>query len=397
MRAWRSAVVAAAIAAYFGVALSWLARERLRDRSTFPAGSIHNESAEGCALAYRYLQATHADPDAVRILTQPIGWEPMPASAVVFRLLPTLPRSRIQEVEEHASDDKSKKKKARSEVALPVGPLLTRDEEQWIYGGGRLVLGFDQEQRGVSVRALPASAAVSKVFPVWPGVTRLAPPVRRAFDPNPSIDGHALFVSEAHPVVWRRPLGQGEVLFLSTPEAFENRALARADHLALLAALAGSGRVVYFDEHAHGLHRDDGLIGLLLRWGLGPALLLAGMSFALLWWRRHTPIGPCEDAPLPRRSEAVDLIDSMAQLYDRVLSRSEALARYAHSFERVVALRTGLKGPPLAARVRQHMGEPPPMTPSDKDIPAAELGRGLTRINAAFRRLEEHAHARRSR
>jgi hypothetical protein len=197
--------------------------------------------------------------------------------------------------------------------------------------------------------------------------------------------------------VWRRLLGRGEVLFLSTPEALENRALARADHLALLAALADADRVVYFDEYAHGLHREDGLIGLLLRWGLGPALLLASLSFALLWWRRRTPIGPCADAPLPRRSEAVDLVDSMAQLYDRVLSRSESLARYARSFERVVALRTGLKGAPLAARVREHGGEPPPNAPPDKDITAAELGRGLRRINAAFRRLEEHVHARRSR
>jgi len=79
------------------------------------------------------------------------------------------------------------------------------------------------------------------------------------------------------------------------------------------------------------------------------------------------------------------------------LARSEALARYARAFERAVALRTGLTGRTLAASVRAHMGEPPPATPPGKDIQAADFGRGLARINTAFRRLEEHAHARRSR
>ncbi len=80
-----------------------------------------------------------------------------------------------------------------------------------------------------------------------------------------------------------------------------------------------------------------------------------------------------------------------------MLSRSDALVRYVRVFERATALRTGLTGRALAARVRAHMGEPPLTAPSGKDIPAAEFGRGLTRINAAFRRLEEHAHARRRR
>jgi hypothetical protein len=396
MRAWRGAMIVVAVAAYFVVSLSWLARERLRDRSTFAPASIHNESGEGCALAYRYLQATRSDGSAVRVLAQPVGWEPLPPDAVVFRLRPALPRLRAEDVQDKGPDEKSGKKRPLKSQAA-VLPLLTRDEEQWIHGGGRLVLGLDQAQRGVSVGPLPASTPIAKTFPIWPGVTRLAPPTRRAFEGTPSVDGQAIFMSGARAVVWRRPLGRGEIVFLSTPEILENRALDQAHHLALLAALAGSGRAVYFDEHAHGLQSNDGLVGLLLRWGLGPALLLAGMAFALLYWRRRTPIGPCEEESPVRRSEAVDLVDSMAQLYDRVLSRSAALARYARTFERTTALRTGLTGRALAARVRAHMGEPPPTAPSGKDIPAVEFGHGLMRVNAAFRRLEEHAHARRSR
>ena len=44
-------------------------------------------------------------------------------------------------------------------------------------------------------------------------------------------------------LVARQRLGRGEAVVLACPEVFRNSELARADHLDLLEALAGSGRL----------------------------------------------------------------------------------------------------------------------------------------------------------
>ena len=393
MSSWRGATLVVGVTAYVAGAVLWLGQERLRDKVTFPAGSVHSLAPEGCALAYRYLQATATAGARVHILAQPLGLEALASNAVVLRLRPKPPPRHVEEAGEQGKNDKQNPQPPKS--AAP--PLVSKDEERWVRGGGRLVIAVDGEYRGVAVRTLAADASLAKVFPVWPGVARLQPPVRRAFETRRAAEGYALFTLGPHALLWRWPLGGGEVLWLSTPEVLDNRALANADHLALLAALAGTGRDVYFDEDAHGLGWRAGLMELLLHWGLGPSLVLGTLAFALLLWRHRTPIGASEDAPWPHRSEAIDLIDSMALLYERVLSRREALDRYARAFERAVALRTGLAGRTLAARVRALAGEGLPPAAGAAEIGAPDFARGLARINTAFRRLADHAHPRRGR
>jgi hypothetical protein len=194
--------------------------------------------------------------------------------------------------------------------------------------------------------------------------------------------------------VWRAPLGNGELLLLSIPEALANGALGRADHLALLLALVGDRAVVYFDEDAHGLGRRDGLLGLMLRLGLGPALVLAAAAVGLRLWRSGVPTGARDELPPARRSEAVDLVDSMAELYDRVLTRRDALDRYRNTLVRQVALRTGLKGPSLATAVEELLGEDAAEAGRSGELRPSDFARSLARINTAFQRLEEHAHPR---
>jgi hypothetical protein len=185
------------------------------------------------------------------------------------------------------------------------------------------------------------------------------------------------------------------VILLAVPEVLENGRLAQADHLLLLEALAGTGRPVAFDEWAHGLGHDGGLLERLLAWGFGPALVVGALAFALALWRGRARLGPEEPEPPERRSEAVDLVDSLGSLYERALSRREAAALHLQAFRRAVALRTGLAGGALDRRVRDLLGGGPPPLPAAGEIPASDFARRLSLVNGGYRRLHEHARTRR--
>jgi hypothetical protein len=92
---------------------------------------------------------------------------------------------------------------------------------------------------------------------------------------------------------------------------------------------------------------------VLSRWGLGPALLLAGLAALALFSRQAVRIGPPERDPLDVRSEAVDLVDSLGELYDRALSRGDAIRLYWEGFVHTVGVDSGLSGPALEARARE--------------------------------------------
>jgi hypothetical protein len=184
------------------------------------------------------------------------------------------------------------------------------------------------------------------------------------------------------------------VLLLACPEVLENGLLAGGDHLRFLEALAGEGRPVLFDELAHGVGGEQGLLPLLFDWGLGPALFLAALAGALLLWRARARVGPAEDAGEDRRSDAVDLVGSMAQLYERALRRSEAAALYHEWFRRAAAQRTGLRGTDLEARVRQMTGGVSLAAWGEgRDMSEAELQDVLARLNRAFERLGPWPHS----
>jgi hypothetical protein len=237
---------------------------------------------------------------------------------------------------------------------------------------------------------------VRKVFPLWPGVAALEPGGnKRRITEGPAEDAHAVFVQGSSTLVSRLVVGQGEILLLAAPELLENERLASADHLGLLEALVGPGRPVAFDEWTHGLGQDETLLELMLEWGLGPALVLGMLAFALVLWRSRTRVGPEAADATEERSEAVDLVDSLAQLYDRALSRREAAALHLQGFRKAVALRTGLKGAALERRARELLGETGDLPADAREIPASAFLRTLTAVNSAYRRLDEHAHTRR--
>lgn len=266
--------------------------------------------------------------------------------------------------------------------------LLTAEEEDWIRGGGRLVLAVIGRYATLSTR-MTEEGTLRKVFPLWKTVRRLAPPRRRTLTGTPAEEAPAVFAAEGGPLIAHRILGKGDLFLLACPEVFQNRLIGEADHLPLLMVLAGTGRPVYFDEFVHGLETRAGILEILGAWGLGPLLILALLTAAAWGWRRRVRLGPPEDDYRESRIEAIDFVDSLALLYDRTLRRRQALALYAKAFEESAAAQTGLRGAALEAKVRDFLKSDPSKRSGGKDLSPAEFRAGLTAINAAFRRLDD--------
>lgn len=404
-------LLALALALYLiGVAVQ-VRYDRRSMREVFEAGSVFNTSDEGLSLAYGYLRAKAAREKsgaAVETLHRRVDPETLPPRAVVFRVQPSIAplllEEEVEETEEKdeeerdGEDSKDDKEEGDGEeveamVAERPVPLLTDAEEAWVRGGGRLVLAVASLYGPLELDPIQGKSTVRKVFPLWPGVTRLAPDNPSGLAGPPLASGHALFLVGEAPIVARLPIGTGEVFLLSIPEVFSNGRLGQAQHLALLESLAGinEGRPALFDERAHGLGETAGLFETLGGWGLGPLVLLVGLTAATALWRAALRIGPPEREDRDTRSEAVELLDSLADLYDRALGRGDAIRLYHESFVHAVAAETGLRGPALEARVRGLLdaagGFDPPA--AGEDLPRDRFERALRALNQAFRRLQD--------
>lgn len=322
------AVAWAGALAYFAAVLAWLGARPAAGAKLFPAGSAHNTSDAGLSLARRYLAARAGHPGGparVEVLGRPVGEMGPEASAVVLRVAPAGSRKE----------------------------LLTAAERGWVEGGGRLVLGVGGSYGPLRVAA--AAGPVRKVFPGWPGVRTLDVPSPRVLAAGVPVEAHTIFAAGDGAALARWPLGRGDVLLLAVPEAIQNASLEKADHLRLLESLA-PGRPLYFDEHAHGLEARPGMLDLMASWGLGPALVLLALTALALLWRERARLGPAQDGHVERRTEAVDLLDSLALLYDRALSPAQALRLYRRGLERIVAAQSGLKGEALTRRMADLTG-----------------------------------------
>ncbi len=380
MRGLRGAWLGLGALAYFAVSLAWLNASRPLGRSAFAAGSVYNTWPDGLSLAYRYLRSR----TGAGVLAQPLDAGEVEPRAVIFRARPRPERPTRED------PDQGKQAKAKPKLAPEAG-LLTRTEEAWLRGGGRLVLALAESlgPAQVEVASGPRPPRAEKVFPLWEGVKAIHPESRRVLTGAALQDSHAVFLLGERPLLARWPLGRGELFLLAAPEVLENGRLAQGDHLPLLEALAGQGRPVYFDEHAHGIGAEPGLLDLLLRLGFGPLLILLASLGMAAFWRGRRRLGPAVDDHQETRSDAVDLLDSLGQFYDRSLRRDEAAFLYRETLTRAVALRTGLRGPALEARVASLAGPGgPPGSRSAQDLSQAAFVRALKSINDGFRRLQ---------
>jgi hypothetical protein len=354
-----------AAAAYFAAGVAWLGGRAGRSERVFHAGSVYDESGKGTSLAFEYLRGRgHIATALLRDVDARL-----PGDGVVFRLRP----------------QPAEPKMGRSAV--------TPAEQEWLTRGGRLVLGLAESYGEIAVRTAEEPAVPAKVFPVWPGVRTLRPPRHHHLHAGLPVDAVTLVAAGRETIAARWRVGRGEVVALACPEVFENAHLAAADHLRLLEALAETGRPILFDETTHGIEHPPGLMALLAEWRLGPALMLGAGALGLALWRSRARLGPPEDEQEETRSDAVDLVDSLAMLYRRALGRGQLLGLYHDALRRRASIRTGLKGPALEARLHDLMeGVMPPA--ADATLTHAEFARILQALNRAFDRMEDHAHTR---
>jgi hypothetical protein len=269
--------------------------------------------------------------------------------------------------------------------------LLTPAEDDLVRGGGRLVLISDNPGGSLEERH-DAGRVATKVFPIWPGIDSIALPAGRGIAPRSLPRGmHTLFAAaNGEAVVARQTIGAGEVIVVSVPEMFENQNVASGRHIALLAALAGEGRPVYFDEVVHHIVADDGALALLTEWRLGPLLVLAFVAALLTFWRNARRIGPAEDDERDTRSDAVDLVASLGALYGRSMTATDSIALYHAALARSVAAQTGLRGDALHQRIAAlTLGSTPPA--AGETLAPDAFKTHLSTINTAFRTLERAA------
>jgi len=388
-------------------------------------GGSSDRGPGGTSLARAYLEAREGGPP-VGTLARPIGRAHLPPTGVVFRIVsfpggerrPHRDAGRAddedededEDEEEMAGDGREEEGDAGTAIVFgvvdggvlaghdetPDGGLRTRHllgaaDERWIASGGRLVLASVIPFPELAVRAVDDALPVLKRFPALPSVSALQPARATGLVGTALDTAVDVFSRGTAPVLARRRIGQGELWLLSNPEILDNSHLGVADHLALLLALAGADRPVFFDETAHGVEDDVGVAELLRRWGLGPAVALAALALALAFWRARRPLGPppvTEDV----RSESVDLVESLAILYDRSLHPVQALDLHRQRLLRTLQLQEHLAPEAAEVRLQALLADGP-----DGSAPVKgrlDFQRRLAHLNFLFRRLRDRTRTR---
>jgi hypothetical protein len=354
-------VVVLAAIAYLALAIVWLGGDVLRAPELFARGSMHATSPEGLSTAAAYLRERGRD---VSPLTRELRPDAVDPGSVVFRVHPPAAKA-----------------------------LLSPEDEAWVRAGGRLIVATRERQGPLAV-ATRAPAPVRKTFPLWPHVRMLAPAEPRVFRAGLPAGARTLLAQADEAVLAQIDLGAGEFLLLACPDVLENARLAQGDHAALLEALAGPpSRPVRFDERVHGQVSDPGLVDLLLGLRLGPTLVLMALAGVVALVRNRARLGPAEDDHEETRQDAVDLVESLARLYDRALRPAEALRLYQDGLRRATAVRLGLAGASLERRVSELTHDVALPEAAEKITPAA-FESTLAGLNRAYDRMEDHARSR---
>ncbi len=392
----RSLPLILAIAAYVIAVIVWLSVDRRIPRQAFDDFSSENTSDQGLSLARRYLAGSGR---RVTLLERPIDLRYLPSNGVVFRVgsltsfldyVRELEKEQESDPEDKKSTKKPPPKKGLDRLKLESNreratPLLDGEEDEWVRGGGRLVLATSHSYGGLIIRGA-SHARATKVFPLWRGIERIDEPDPRVLTGDSVLRAaHALYTIGDAPTIARIPVGAGDVILVAAPELFVNQFIGR--NLPLLMALAGEKRPVLFDEVVHGQRADDGALAIMKDWNLGPFLLLGLLAFALALWRNGVAVGPREDAFRDTRSEAVDLVDSLGALYLQSLANGDAIVLYYQALTRTVAAQSGLRGEPLHRRVDDMTGHVRVPGKGEK-LDEETFHRSMRKINEAFARLQ---------
>ena len=366
----RSFTLVLAVVAFATLSILWIVTARRASKLVYDDYSSANISQNGLSLASGYL-AKHRK---VAMLTRPLGRVPQERNAVVFRIAHELPRFFNPEDLEKDQIGPPRPKRL---------PLLNDREEAFVRGGGRIIVAAHE---GALDAVHIKDKIARKVLPIWPAVGDLGLEDESQAFLNLRPRMLPLFVAGERVILARERLGNGELFVLSAPELLRNDRLMR--NLALLTALAGERRPVYFDEVLHGITSGDGSLALMKEWRLGPFLLMLAAAALLVFWRGGRRVGPAEDDARETRSDAVDLVRSLGALYHEVTSDSEAIALYYDALTRAVAHSSGLRGDALHKRIDELTGGLVPPQGVAR-MPPRVFARQLEAINQGFGRVAE--------
>jgi hypothetical protein len=118
------------------------------------------------------------------------------------------------------------------------------------------------------------------------------------------------------PLALELPVGRGRIVAIADPSMASNAALRRSDNAVWLVGLAaGWGGKVLFDEYHHGFGQKRGALELTRAFFMTPwgwcllQIIVAGLLYVFVYKRRF---GRIKEAPLPNRSNPVELIEARA-------------------------------------------------------------------------------------
>ncbi|HEX8821976.1 MAG TPA: DUF4350 domain-containing protein [Archangium sp.] len=255
-------------------------------------------------------------------------------------------------------------------VAAPAGQPVTKSEtealREWVRAGGTLVylVARDSKQRQarlddwLQVSDGPLLAPSSEGLPpeekdltgttarVWVpvGAARGLEHFRVAADRGLTVvrpEAVPLAGANGAAVMWRVPVGSGEVYVLAGPDLAENRRLELLDNLRFWEALSARGPVA-FDEYHHALgprREPPSARGL---WVFAAQALVVGLLYVVA---RGTRFGPPRPLVEEKHRSALEYVRSLGWLARRSKVERELVPELARQLRRRMHERLGI---PLA-------------------------------------------------
>ena len=107
-----------------------------------------------------------------------------------------------------------------------------------------------------------------------------------------SADWRTLYETKGGAVLIERPYGTGSIVLASDSYFISNEGLRKERAPQLLAWLPGRATRIVFDEESHGVREETGIMGLMKRNGLLPALGSLALIAVLFVWKNRMPLAP---------------------------------------------------------------------------------------------------------
>jgi hypothetical protein len=117
-------------------------------------------------------------------------------------------------------------------------------------------------------------------------------------EPAPDVEGQWITLASkgTRPVMMERKIGKGSLVVCTDSFFLSNESLWLESNPALLAHLVGNTRRVVFEERAHGVGDDDGIMTLARRYGMHGLFIGGIVLFALFVWRNAVSLVPMDES-----------------------------------------------------------------------------------------------------